>query len=105
MLTLNLSNDFPGLYNYRNRYNIFQTDAGLSYVNSKKNLEIKIMANDLFKTSGPKYYYYSNGIKQIYENYYDSRMIKMLVSWKIGNWHNKSNKQLESSNIEEKGRL
>lgn len=46
---------------------------------------VSIKAEDLFKTSNPKYSYYSNGIKQKFNNYYDSQHLEITLIKKNGN--------------------
>ena len=45
---------------------------------------VSIKAEDLFKTSNPKYSYYSNGINQKFNNYYDSQHLEITLIKK--NW-------------------
>ena len=101
----NAEENIPGLYNYRNMKNSFRLDIGVNYILSKKGLEARLLFADVFKTSSPEYYYVSEGIMQTYKNYYDSRMLQIIISWRFGNWYNKSSKVSSSSNIEEKQRL
>ncbi len=105
VLSLYLEDDVPGYYNYRKNDNSFLMNASISFVNNKKNVLLKLDANDIFKTSASKYYYYSNDIKQEYDNYYDSRYVNIVFTWKFGNIFNKNKKHFESSNAEEKDRL
>lgn len=106
MLNVDITNNFPSVFNYRKMRNMFRTDIGLVYRNNKHNLELKLTANDLFKTYKFNYYYYSNSVRQEYKNYYDSHSIKFSIAWKFGNWNTKQiSKKGSSSNIEEKERL
>ncbi len=95
----------PGLYDYRTIGNSFQLDIGLNYIITKKGLDIRLLFTDVFKTSESEYYYFSNGVKQVYKNYYDSQMLIVMFTWRPGNWYNKTLQLPSSSNAEEKGRL
>lgn len=70
-----------------------------------KTMIVSIKAEDLFKTSNPKYSYYSNGIKQKFNNYYDSQHLEITLIKKIGNIFNKAKPTFQSSNSEERNRL
>jgi len=104
-LVCNIEEGIPGLDNYRSKKNFFKLDIGLNYIHSKKGFEARLFVNDIFKTSNPEYYYISDGIKEIYQNYYDDRMIRLVLTWRLGNWYNKTSQISSPSNIEEKQRL
>ncbi|MDR3286077.1 MAG: outer membrane beta-barrel family protein, partial [Prevotellaceae bacterium] len=104
-LVFNLQEKFPGLYNYRSMNNFFQLDIGLNYTPTKSGFAAKLSVTDIFKTSNPEYTYISDGIKQTYRNYYDTRMFRLTLTWKLGNWYNKTSQISSSSNVEEKQRL
>lgn len=102
---LYIEDDIPGYYNYRKAKNAFLLNLGLSYTNKNKTMIVSIKAEDLFKTSNPKYSYYSNGIKQKFNNYYDSQHLEITLIKKIGNVFNKAKPTFQSSNSEERNRL
>jgi hypothetical protein len=104
-MVCNLEEDIPGLYDYRSMKNSFNLDVGLSYILSKKGFEVRLLVRDIFKTSNPEYSYISDGIKQIYRNYYDTRSISLRLTWRLGNWYNISNQISSPANIDEKQRL
>jgi hypothetical protein len=104
-LVFNLEERFPGLYNYRSMNNFFKIDIGFNYINSKKRFEAKLFVGDILKTANPEYSYTSDGIKQIYRNYYDTRMFRLTLSWRLGNWYNKTPQISLPSNADEKQRL
>ena len=104
-MVCNLEDDIPGLYDYRSMNNSFNFDIGLNYILSKKGFDVRLMVRDIFKTSSPEYSYISNGINQIYHNYYDTRMLRLVLTWKLGNWYNISTKISSPSNLDEKQRL
>lgn len=105
VLSLYAEDDVPGYYNYRKTDNSFLLNAGISWVNNKKTLSLKLNGNDILKTSAPRYSYYSNGVRQEFHNYYDSRFVSLALIWKFGNIFNKSKNYFDSSNSEEKDRL
>lgn len=105
MGTLYIEEDVPGYYNYRLTKNALLLNLGLSYTNKKKNLIVSFKAEDLFKNASPKYSYCSNGIKQDFNNYYDSQHFEITLIKKFGNIFNKVRHTFQSSNSEERNRL
>lgn len=105
VLICNLSEYFPGLYNHRYKRNSFELDAGLVYSIFKANIDIKLIVFDILNTATPAYFYYSNGIRQNYRNNYDTRCLKFIFSWKIGNWYNSKTNSFDSPGNAEKQRL
>jgi hypothetical protein len=103
-VTCDLSDNIPGLYSYRRYKNSFQADIGVTFIHSKSGITIGLLASDIFKSSSPEYYYVSDGVKQVYHNYYDSRSILLSFKWRFGNWFNRT-VNTSSSNDEEKQRL
>jgi hypothetical protein len=104
-MVCNLEEKIPGLYDYRTMNNSFKLDIGFNFIYNKKGLETRLLVADIFKTANPEYHYVSGGIKQTYKNYYDTRMLKIILVWRPGNWYNKTSKISSPSNIEEKQRL
>lgn len=102
---LNIEDDIPGIYNYRNKKNFFQLDIGFNYLIPKQRLEFRFYATDIFKTANPQYFYLSNNIKQVYQNYFDTRGVRLVIVYKLGNWFIKTNHANSPSNTEEKERL
>lgn len=103
--SLSVEDDVPGYYDYRRRNNAMNFNCGISYTNSKKDFSVMLSAEDLFRTSSPKYYYYSNGVRQDFNNYNDTQLVSVTVIKKFGNLFNKIKNMFESSNKEEKSRL
>jgi hypothetical protein len=103
-VTCGLSDNIPGLYNYRKYKNSFQADIGVTFIHSRSGITIGILASDIFKSSSPEYYYVSDGVKQVFNNYYDSRSILLSFKWRFGNWFNRT-VCTSSSNDEERQRL
>jgi hypothetical protein len=104
-IVCNLEERIPSLYDYRSVNNFFKLDIGFNYIHSKKGFEARLVCSDIFKTANPKYSYISGGIKQIYQNYYDTRMLRLVLTWRLGNWYNNSSHISSPSNIDEKQRL
>lgn len=100
----NLAEYLPGLYDYRERNNAFQADIAFKYIHEKTGIEAKLEISDIFKTAEPEYTYKSDGVKQVYNNYYDTRSFLFTISWNFGNKNSQRN-IVRSSNNEEKGRL
>jgi len=104
-LVCNVEEDIPGLYNYRSTNNSFELDVGLNYIHSKKGFEARLFVSDIFKTSNPAYFYISDGIKQTFHNYYDSRALLLTLTWRLGNWYNRTPQKNSLSNLDENQRL
>lgn len=102
---LKMEEQIPGLYNYRKMKNYFCLDVGINYTNIKNNFEVRLLFGDVLKTANPEYSYASGGIKQIYNNYVDTRFFRLVISWRPGNWFNKAPETPAPSNIDEKQRL
>jgi hypothetical protein len=102
---LNAEENIPGLYNYRTIKNYFCMDAGLNYMNNKYHFIARFFVGDIFRTANPLYYYNSGGVKQVYQNYNDSQYFKISISWKLGNWFNKTSEKPTPSNTEEQDRM
>jgi hypothetical protein len=104
-LVCDVEEDIPGLYNYRFTNNSFKLDIGLNYTHSKTGFEARLFVSDIFKTSNPSYFYISDGIKQTFYNYYDSRALLLTLTWRLGNWYNRTPQKNSPSNIDENQRL
>lgn len=104
-IVCNIEESIPGLYNYRIKDNFFKFDIGLNFIHSKKGFEVRLLISDLFKTANPEYYYISGGIKQVYNNYNDTQMLKLISTWRLGNWYNRRSSISSPSNSDEKERL
>jgi hypothetical protein len=101
----NVDERIPSIYNYRKMNNYFKLDTGLNYTHSKNGFTARLLVTDIFKTSNPEYSYKSDGIKQVYRNYYDSLMFKLILTWRFGNWNNGTPQKSSPSNTDEKQRL
>jgi hypothetical protein len=101
----NIEEGLPGINNYRSMKNFFKFDFGFNYMFNKTGFEARLFVSDIFKTANPEYFYISDGIKQIYHNYLDTRMLRIVLIWKLGNWYNKTSNISSPSNIDEKQRL
>lgn len=103
--SLYVEDDVPGYYNYRKNKNSLLVNIGLAYADKKSGLMVSIKAEDLFKNADPKYCYYSNGIRQDFDNYYDTRYVEITLTKKFGTSFNKRKADFHSSNSEERDRL
>lgn len=103
--SLSMEDAVPGYYNYRKCDNAFLLNVGFSYTNNKKNVMASLRAMDLLRQGSPEYWYLSNGIKQVFNNYYDGRRVELSLTIKLGNRYNKTKTHFESSNSEERDRI
>ena len=101
----NIEERVPGLYYYRTMKNFFKFHIGFNFIHNKKGLEVRVLVSDVFKTANPEYSYISGGVEQIYKNYSDTRMLRVILSWRLGNWFNRTSSISSPSNLEEKQRL
>ncbi|QIY83719.1 TonB-dependent receptor [Chryseobacterium sp. NEB161] len=78
-------------------------DIGVRYMSENKKLSVGLNFDDIFKNSQTKFSNFMQGIKQSFNQYYDSQRIRLSLSYKFGN--NKiSVNQREGGNKEEKNR-
>lgn len=103
--SLYVEDDIPGYYNYRKNKNLLLVNIGLAYTDKKRGMMVSLKAEDLFKNATPKYSYYSNGVRQEFNNYYDTQHVEITLTKKIGNLFNKKKPAFQSSNSEERSRL
>ena len=104
-VSLLLDDALPGYYYYRKTNNSLGVNAGLTYTNKRKDFSIILSAEDVLRTSSAKYHYYSNGVRQSYDNYYDSQCVSLTIIKKFGNLFNRAKGQFQSSNDDERKRL
>jgi len=83
-LSCKLADQLPGIYNYRDRKNTFQTDISASFFMDDGHIELQLSANDIFGTATSRYHYDSNGVEQSYNNYRDLRQVKIMALWRFG---------------------
>lgn len=60
-------------------------DLGLKMQFLDRKLQVTAKLNDVFKTSTPNSTTYTNGVKQIYNNYNDNRYFTLGLTYKFGN--------------------
>ena len=104
-LFANAIESLPGVDNYRNVSNSFKFDLGATFLSKSQRMLIKLEVDDIFNTSVPPYFYYCNNNKQTYNNDYDTRRIKLVLIWKLGNLFSNNKYIPESSGLEERRRL
>jgi len=61
-----------------------QLDASVKILFAKKKLQLTIYGNDILKTNQPEYSTQSNGLTNINQNYYDTRYLRLAVSYNFG---------------------
>ena len=103
--SLYVEDDIPGYYNYRKKKNLLLVNIGFAYTDKRRGLMVSLKAEDLFKNANPKYIYYSNGVRQEFNNYYDTRRIELTVVKKLGTMHGTRKLSFQSSNSDERSRL
>src|SRR5574338_510391 len=72
----------------------YSLDLGLRYALLDKKLNVNMVVSDIFKTSIARFTTYPNSVKQVYKNDYDSRFVRISLSYKFGN---------KKINVEKKG--
>ncbi|MBS9774079.1 MAG: TonB-dependent receptor [Tenacibaculum sp.] len=63
----------------------YYLNLGLKMQFLNKKLQVTAKVNDVFKSSNPDVITHTNGVKQIYNNYYDNHYFTLGVSYKFGN--------------------
>ena len=81
-----------------------QFDLAMKFFFLDKNLQLGIVANDIFSSNRFTYTSFSNNIKQEYRNYYDVRSFRISLFYKFGSTKIKVEKR-NFGNEEEKGRV
>lgn len=76
---------------------VFGLDLGLRFTLFDK-LDCSIAANDIFRTKVATLYTTANGIKQDIKNQYDSRYVKVGLSYRFGNQKIRVNKRSSGNN-------
>lgn len=82
---------------------MYSLDIGFKFSLLKTNLQLAIVAQDIFKTNIDKAKTSSNSILYNYSDYNDNRYIRISISYKIGS-HKISVKQRNFGNEEERNR-
>jgi len=101
-----IEEELPGIYGYHNQKNKFNLAIGLTYIFPSKKWELNLYMSDIFKNSSPQYWYTTNGVKQVYNNYFDDRQLSFSIRYKFGNRLMKRKKDISSfSNEEEQNRI
>ncbi|MBC3759868.1 TonB-dependent receptor [Hyunsoonleella sp. SJ7] len=94
---------FPGVNGVFNTKSASSLSLSLQYLMLKKDLNISLRGNDIFKSSVERNESRVNGVFQTARYYYDSRWFQLSVSYKFGN-KNINAKRHQTGNTEEKGR-
>ncbi|WP_244918273.1 outer membrane beta-barrel family protein [Myroides odoratus] len=102
-LALNYWYQLPESYGLASTNGYGQFDIGFSMKVLKEQLTITGNVTDIFGTNRPKSTSYSNNIKQIYNNYFDSQYFRIGVSYNFGKNKIKDLSR-ETSNTEERSR-
>ena len=76
---------------------------GLKWLFLEKDLQIKLIFSDVFKTSQGAIISVVNDIRQEYRNYYDNRQLRVSATYRFGNKKLRS-KRKQFSNEEERRR-
>lgn len=102
LASLNYYYVFPSL-SYGRSDDASSLDIGFKYLALDKKLALGLNFDDIFKTSQPKFTDFSKGFIQSFNQYYDSRRIRISLTYKFGNSKISVNKR-ESGNEDEKKR-
>lgn len=81
----------------------YAADLGLKWILLEKDLQIKLVFSDIFKTNQSTIRSIVNGINQEYQNYYDNRQLRLSVTYRFGNKKIRS-KRKQFSNENERRR-
>ena len=81
----------------------YSVDLGLKGLFIEKNLQLKLVVSDIFRTNQNTIRSLVNGINQEYRNYYDNRQLILSATYRFGNKKLRS-KRKQFSNEEERRR-
>lgn len=102
-LELNYWYQFPESFGLTSTNGYGQCDLGFNLKFLENKFTITGSVTDLFRTSKPKFTSYSNGVKQIYANYFDIQQFRIGLSYNFGGSKIKGH-QRDTSNEEERKR-
>ena len=101
---LNYWYSFPGIDGIFKTKSSSSLDISLQFLILDKNLNITVRGSDIFKTAIQERTTNINGVYQKFKNYYDTRQLWIMLSYKFGNQNIKTRKH-ETGNEEERNRL
>jgi outer membrane receptor protein involved in Fe transport len=81
----------------------YAADMGLKWLFLEKDLQIRLVFSDIFKTNQSAIKSIVNGINQEYRNYYDNRQLTISATYRFGN-NNLRTKSKQFSNEDERSR-
>lgn len=93
---------FPQLSGVNKFSAYYSVDAGFRWLVMNKKLTIGLNASDIFRTNKTKFYAVINNIETRYNNYFDSRALRLSLSYRFGK--GKTRQQSKPSNSDEKRR-
>ena len=82
---VNFTYNFPSSGSFVQTATFYNLDIALRFSLPDNKLDLSIAAYDILRTSNPNYTLFTDGIKQIYNTYYDSRFLKIGLSYRFGN--------------------
>ena len=94
---------YPSISGFGRKTSSSTTYVGLKYLMLNKKLTIGLNFEDLFRSDFSTYSNNSSNIEQSYKQYYDTRLVRLSLTYKFGN-KNISVKKREIGNEEEKSR-
>lgn len=100
---LNFWYSSPGVSGVDNITESYAVDMGLKWLFLEKDLQIRLVFSDIFKTNQSTINSVVNGINQEYRNYYDNRQLRVSATYRFGNKKLRS-KEKQFSNEEERSR-
>lgn len=102
--TLNYWYQFPEISGVDKNDAYSDLDIGLKALFAKKKVVISIIGTDIFKTNKPTYHSFTNSTAQIYTNYFDSRALRVSLSYSFGGNKKVTRSSRSNSNDSEKSR-
>ncbi len=95
--------NFPGVYDIYKTSSSSNLNLSFKFFFLQKDLQLTITGSDLFKDQITEVTAFSNNVKTTYENYYDTRRLRVSLRYNFGNKKVKVNRK-DFGNEEEKGR-
>lgn len=94
---------FPGVFDIYETSSSSSVDVSFKFFFLKRDLQLTITGSDLFRSQIVEATAFSNGVRTTYENYYDTRRLRLSLRYNFGNKKINVDRK-DFGNEEEKGR-
>ncbi|MCD2258069.1 outer membrane beta-barrel family protein [Psychroserpens luteolus] len=77
--------NFPGVYDIYKTSSSYSVDVALKFFFLNRDLQLSVTGSDLFRSQITEVTAFSNGVRTTFENYYDSRRLRVSLRYNFGN--------------------